>query len=127
MITEVTFSDMYEGTAYQGGAKILHDLSGAARNIIPTDMERRRAMGESVPDYKVPELSEVLNTFPVADLPIIHGANNFYPDRLSHQTPGTYWEQMSSNVGYEEVMAPSLNISGWYDIFMGGHCKTTKA
>jgi putative CocE/NonD family hydrolase len=120
MIPEVTFSDTYEGMAYQGGVKILHDLSGAARNIIPTDMRRRAEKGEKVTDIGVPELDAVLNTLPVADHPIMQGAKGFYPDRLNNQTAGPYWERMSPNAGYEGVMVPSLNISGWYDIFTWG-------
>ena len=113
MIPEVTFSDMYEGTAYQGGAKILHDLSGAVNNIIPTDMKRR---GNS---EQTATLTEVLNTLPMTSHPLLQGCKGFYLDRLN-PAPGLYWEQMSANAGYDGVKVPVMNISGWYDIFLWG-------
>lgn len=120
MIAEVTFSDMYEGTAYQGGAKVLHDLSGAVMNIIPTDMKRRLDKGENITQTAAPNLREVLNTFPMTAHPLLQGCKGFYLDRLNHPAPGLYWEQMSANADYEGVTVPVMNISGWYDIFLWG-------
>lgn len=120
MVAEVTFSDMYEGTAYQGGAKVLHDLSGAVTNIIPSDIARRRAQGDSTFALPGPTLQEVLDTLPMAAHPFLQGCEGFYLDRLRHPLPGAYWEQMSAKSGYGGVMVPVLNISGWYDIFLWG-------
>ncbi|MGM9798924.1 MAG: CocE/NonD family hydrolase [Parabacteroides sp.] len=114
MIAEVTFSDMYEGTAYQGGAKVLHDLSGAVNNIIPSDMKRRGNNEQTA------SLTEVLNTLPMTSHPLLQGCKGFYIDRLNHPTPSIYWEQMSANAGYDGVKVPVMNISGWYDIFLWG-------
>jgi putative CocE/NonD family hydrolase len=37
---------------------------------------------------------------------------------LAHRTPDEYWTASAPNAGYEQITAPALNVSGWYDIFL---------
>src|SRR5258706_12738666 len=55
----VTFSDMYEGSTYQGGAKVLHDLRWVARGGKPPEGGGRLG------------LNAVLANLPLADHPLI--------------------------------------------------------
>jgi putative CocE/NonD family hydrolase len=121
MVPEVTFSDMYEGCAYQGGAKVLHDLRWTVANIIPDAIQRRKARGEKIPeDITLPDVNSALNALPIAGHPAIKDFGAFYYEWLNHPTEGPYWQSMSPNAGYKKIKAPALNISGWYDIFIWG-------
>jgi uncharacterized protein len=121
MAPSVTFSDMYEGSAYQGGAKVLHDLRWVVEDIIPGEIRHRVARGGKPPEGGVLlDLDAVLADLPLADHPLIRDAAAFYLDRLAHPTADAYWHPMSPCAGYEQITAPALNISGWYDIFLWG-------
>src|SRR6266480_1048062 len=39
---------------------------------------------------------------------------------VAHPTADAYWRTISPCAGYEQINAPALNISGWYDIFLWG-------
>jgi putative CocE/NonD family hydrolase len=121
MAPVVTFSDMYEGSAYQGGAKVLHDLRWVVEDIIPGEIRRRLAHGEAPPEGGARlDLDAVLAQLPLADHPLIRELAPFYGDRLAHPTPDAYWRAISPCSGYERISAPALNISGWYDILVWG-------
>jgi uncharacterized protein len=121
MAPSVTFSDMYEASTYQGGAKVLHDLRWVVEDIIPAEIRRRVAHGEKSPARGDRlDLNAVLSHLPLADHPLIRDAAAFYFDRLAHPTADAYWRPISPCAGYEQISAPALNISGWYDIFLWG-------
>lgn len=119
MAPAITFSDMYEGNTYQGGAKILHDLRWVVADIIPGEIRRRAMRGEPPPEGADSlDVNAVLATLPLADHPLIRDLAPFYRDWLAHATPDVYWRPGSPATGYEQITAPALNISGWYDIFL---------
>jgi uncharacterized protein len=119
MAPAVTFSDMYEGNTYQGGAKVLHDLRWVVANIIPGEIQRRVMRGGKPPEGAASlDVNAVLAGLPLADHPLIHELAPFYHDWLAHATPDAYWRPGSPDAGYEQITAPALNISGWYDIFL---------
>ena len=119
MAPSVTFSDMYEGSAYQGGAKVLHDLRWVVADIIPGEIRRRMARGEEPPQSGTSlDLDAVLADVPLASHPLIREVAPFSHDRMAHPTADAYWHPMSPCAGYERITAPALNIGGWYDIFL---------
>lgn len=118
MVPEVTFDNMYEGCAYQGGAKVMHDLLWAAGSIVPEVMRRAQARGEDLTGIELPEVARVLTTLPVADHPAIHKYGSFYHEWLAHDTMSEYWSAISPNANYQNITVPAFNISGWYDIFV---------
>ena len=119
MASAVTFSDMYEGNTYQGGAKVLHDLRWVVADIIPGEIRRRVMRGGKPPEGAASlDVNAVLADLPLADHPLIRALAPFYGDWLAHSTPDAYWRPISPSTGYEQITAPSLNISGWYDIFL---------
>lgn len=119
MAPAITFSDMYEGNTYQGGAKVLHDLRWVVADIIPGEIRRRALHGEQPSEGAASlDVNAVLGSMPLADHPLIHELAPFYRAWLAHATPDAYWRPGSPATGYEQITAPALNISGWYDIFL---------
>lgn len=83
----VTYDDVYDGSAYQGGAKVLHDLRWVVANIVPGEMRRRLARGEAVPPGAFDlAVEEVLAHLPLADYALIRDGAPFYADWLAHPT-----------------------------------------
>lgn len=119
MVPSITFSDGYEGCSYQGGAKVLHDLRWVVANIVPAEMERRAARGEKLLESDTPlDVDGALTELPLATHPFIREYAAFYLEWLAHRTPDDYWIPSAPNADYEQITAPALNISGWYDIFL---------
>jgi putative CocE/NonD family hydrolase len=119
MAPSITFSDGYEGCAYQGGSKVLHDLRWVVANIVPAEIERRIARGEKVLESDTPlDVDVALTELPLATHPLIREYAAFYLDWLAHPRADDYWLASSPQAGYEQISVPALNISGWYDIFL---------
>jgi predicted acyl esterase len=109
---------MYEGMTYQGGANVLHGLRWAVEAIIPEEIRRRVALGWVPPESGAGlDLDTVLAHLPLADHPLLLDLTPFYDEWLAHPTADAYWHPISPCAGYEQINAPALNISGWYDIF----------
>jgi putative CocE/NonD family hydrolase len=119
MAPSVTASDFYEGVAYQGGAKVLHDLRWVVANIVPGEIQRQIRRGELPADFTFHlDVLTVLNQLPLADDPLIAEFASFYKEWLRHRTSDGYWDAISANKNYERIHVPALNIGGWYDIFL---------
>lgn len=119
MAPSITFSDLYEGCLYQGGAKVLHDLRWVVADIIPAEIRRRLGRGEKPLESDTPlDVEGALNEIPLTTHPMIREYAPFYLDWLAHPTADDYWLPASPRTGYEKIGVPALNISGWYDIFL---------
>lgn len=118
MAPSITFSDLYDGCVYQGGAKVLHDLRWVAAAIVPAEIERRVARGESIVEAPPLEVEAALHELPLASHPLIRSYAAFYHEWLAHPSADAYWTPASPRIGYDRIMAPALNIGGWYDIFL---------
>ena len=119
MIPEVTFSDMYEGNTHPGGVKVLHDLRWTAADIVPDIVRRLRNDGQEVPSSEeLPDVNTVLTDLPLGGHPMIKKYAPFYREWLDNPDYSEYWDRISPAAGYHNITAPSLNISGWYDIFI---------
>ncbi|TMC42137.1 MAG: CocE/NonD family hydrolase [Chloroflexi bacterium] len=120
MAPTVTPSDMYEGESYQGGANVLHSLRWAVA-ISRDEIQRRVARGWVPPEGGADlDVDAVLAHLPLNDHPLLHDLAPFWGDWLAHPTADAYWRPISPCAGYEQISAPALNISGWYDIFLWG-------
>jgi len=120
MAPMVTPSDMYEGESYQGGANVFHSLRWAV-SISRDEIPRRVARGWVPPEGGADlDVNTVLAHLPLNDHPLLHDLVPFWGDWLAHPTADAYWRTISPCAGYEQINAPALNISGWYDIFLWG-------
>ena len=117
MIPVVTFDDLYNGSAYNDGAKVLHDLRWTVVSIIPDIMERARKAGEEV-KVEPPEVYNCLEKIPLASDEAVKIYGKYYLNWMKHSTFDDYWKKMSIKEHYNNIMVPTLNISGWYDIFV---------
>ncbi|MCB0104384.1 MAG: CocE/NonD family hydrolase, partial [Caldilineaceae bacterium] len=119
----VAFSEGYEGCSYQGGAKVLHDLRWVVANIVPGEIARRVARGETPLATEMPlDVDGAFAELPLATHPLIQAYAPFYREWLTHRTADDYnaddyWQQSSVSTHYEQITTPALLISGWYDIF----------
>jgi hypothetical protein len=116
MAPAVTPSDMYEGTAYQGGAHVLHGLRWAV-SIAPEELQRR---GQAAPELDV---EATLRHLPLGDQPLLREVTPFYWDWLAHPTADDYWHPVSPCTAYNQITTPALHITGWYDIFLWPTCQ----
>jgi uncharacterized protein len=108
---------MYEGMAYQGGAHVFHGRRWAA---VMTTEEARRRIARGAPPHEGGvslDVEAVLSDIPLAG-PLLNDYTPWYGEWLDHPTPDAFWRPISPCAGYEQVSAPALHISGWYDIFL---------
>jgi hypothetical protein len=120
MAPAITFSDLFEGMLYQGGAHVLHGLSWTL-GMLPEEIRRRVARGGVPPeDAAGVDPNAALAHLPLMDHPLIHEYAPFYGDWLAHPTAGAYWHPASPSAAYEQIRVPALNIGGWYDCFLWG-------
>jgi putative CocE/NonD family hydrolase len=121
----ITWSDLYEGMEYQGGANYLHGLLWSA-GMIPEEIRRRVASGRMPPETlstlgeAASDLGALFAHLPLDDHPMLRALAPHYFDWLAHPTPGEYWRPASPNDAYEQITTPALHIGGWYDIFLWG-------
>src|SRR6266545_619792 len=113
MASAVAPSDMYEGMAYQGGANVFHGLRWAA--VMTIEEIRRRAARGAAPPEGGPslEVDAVLSHLPLAGHSLLNEYTPWYRDWLAHPTSDAYWRPISPCAGYEQIVAPTLQISGW--------------
>lgn len=118
MAPAVTFSDGYEGLAYQGGVHVLHPLRWAVA-IAHEALRRRLAAGRPTPAGAADlDVERTLAHLPLDDHPPLRDLAPFWGEWLAHPTADAYWRPISPDAGYERIGAPALHISGWYDIFL---------
>lgn len=117
MIPIITFDDLYNGSAYYDGAKVLHDLRWTVATIIPDIMNRAKKAGEKV-TVDVPDVYNCLEKIPLASDEAIKLYGKYYLDWMKHSTFDDYWKKFSPKEHYQDITVPTLNISGWYDIFV---------
>jgi len=64
--------------------------------------------------------SPLFEHLPLVDQPWLREFAPFYLEWLAHPTYDHYWREIAHNEYYEQMTIPALNISGWYDLFLGG-------
>jgi len=120
----VTASNYHENWTYQGGAfeQWFNEswTSGLAQDTL--DRVVRSHTNALVGDAVLP-----LNQYPVfniksgADGPALTRAlAPYFLDWLAHPTYDSYWKQWSIEENFQNIQVPSLTITAWYDLFLGG-------
>src|ERR687885_461975 len=122
MAPAITWSDLYEGMQYVGGAKALHGLDWSL--MMAQEELRRQVTSGALPPEADAGLAALERTaearLPLSDLPALRALAPFYLEWLAHPTPDAYWRNASLSTRYEQIRAPALNIGGWYDAFLWG-------
>ena len=122
MAPAITWSELYEGMQYAGGAKALHGL-GWSLMMAQEELQRQMASSDLPPEAGA-GLAELMRDaearLPLSALPALRAFAPYYFEWLAHLTPDAYWRNASPSARYEQIRVPALNIGGWYDIFLWG-------
>ena len=125
----VTGSNYHENWTYQGGAFNLgFNLSWTLNQLQTEALARNRSR---LPYFgslweanfnAIDGLDEQLAHLPLHEVPGLTRPNliQYYFDWLKHPNDDDYWHQWCIEDHYSNIEAPSFNIGGWYDIFLGG-------
>ncbi len=118
MASAVAPADAYDSMAYQGGAHVFHGRRWAA--VMTTEEIRRRVASgaQQLESDASVDVDAVLSHLPLTGPPVLKECTPWYLEWLAHPTADPYWRPISPSAHYEEIAAPALHISGWYDIFL---------
>jgi len=123
----VTSSAYYDGWTYHGGAfQLGFNLLWSLGRLALGEARRGIARGTHMPADLFSLIAAVDNIAELYQCTPLTGAADFariapyYLEWLNHATDDDYWRGMAPREHYEQVNVPSLNIGGWYDIFLGG-------
>lgn len=114
-----TSADYYEGWSYQGGALQLGFLLyWALWGLVLGDEEHLRSPEdkEGLID-KVNSIEELYTRRPAGQVDYLEELAPYFRQWLSHSTYDEFWTAVSPR---EVTGIPSLNVGGWYDIFIEG-------
>ncbi len=120
-VPNVTSADYHEGWAYQGGAFQLGFCLYWAFNEFTVGLP-----GGAVPEAsaaRIDALDDLVARYrhrPLVDHPALARWAPWFVQWAEHTLRDAWWQRSSPRASYEQVAAPSLNIGGWYDIFVAG-------
>jgi hypothetical protein len=129
IVPMITASDYHEGWTYQGGAfELGFNLSWTLSALVLANFahldlpaaEASRIRAELIEG--VDRMCGPFGHLPLKGLPLLRQAHlaDYYFDWLDHPEDDGYWQQWNIEARHHEITVPSLNIGGWYDIFLGG-------
>ena len=128
IIPNVTASNYHEGWAYQGGAfELGFNVSWTLGSLALANFKNILSV-RNVPQESEQKLVEAIdsmeNSFrysPLKGFPYLKdGLADYFYDWIAHPDYDDYWKKLSIEEHHSEITVPSLNIGGWYDIFLGG-------
>ena len=128
IVPNVTASNYHEGWTYQGGAfELGFNVSWTLGQLTLANFKNLSSV-KNVPEDRKQMLDEAVDSMedafrdsPLKEFPHLKGglADYFY-DWVAHPDYDDYWKEMSIEEHHSRIAVPSLNIGGWYDIFLGG-------
>ncbi len=127
IVPTVTAADYHEGWTYQGGAFELNFNLSWTMTFLATNTAARRVAAD--PGYapeaerlidRIDAMDAEFDRMPIKGDPQLAELSPFYDEWLSHPLHGDFWDALKIDTHYSELDVASLNIGGWYDIFLGG-------
>lgn len=122
----ITAADYFDGWTYEAGALRLGFALFWAYNLAVGEATRRlrRGEGDAEPLLEAiaawDRVSDLVWRMPLCEMPHLDELAPYWREWLDHPTYGDYWRQVAPRERYADVDVPSLNIGGWYDLFLGG-------
>lgn len=129
MLPGLTGSDFLDGWTYQGGALVLgFNLMWSLAMLGLPEVLR----AEATPHQRQAALQAIqgviqdhwgaLTTLPLAEVPALQHeiVAPYYREWLAHPQRDAFWESVTVESAHPRVHVPSLNLGGWYDLFIRG-------
>ncbi|MCW2991774.1 MAG: CocE/NonD family hydrolase [Solirubrobacterales bacterium] len=127
MAPNITAADYHEGWTYQGGALQLgFSLTWALMFLGLGEVARRLGAREATAGdvgaaiAAADRLHDLFPHAPLAGMPGVEGVAEYWREWLEHPSYDEHWRPLAPRERYEDVVAPALNIGGWYDLFLAG-------
>jgi len=125
IVPYVTATNYHDGWTYQGGAfELQFNMSWTMLLILNTAL---RANGQ---DINAPIVQEILSgndnlieeflRLPHAGHPLFAEFAKYYDDWVSHPSYDEFWANLDISKRHADLQVASLNIGGWFDIFLQG-------
>lgn len=124
----ITASDYHEGWTYQGGAfELGFNLSwalGALTMRNGENLARRLGLSPERLEEMLDATDAMAGAFralPLSSQPFLERDEAaYYFDWLSHSADDRFWKGLRIEGHHQKIGIPSLNVGGWYDIFLMG-------
>jgi uncharacterized protein len=123
----VTPADYHEGWAYQGGAfELGFALHWTLLALATGEVVRRLGAGEdAIGDWTalvhaIDANDKLYERRPLTHVPLVDDLAPYYLEWLDHPDYDDYWRKIAPKERHAAITVPSLNIGGWYDLFLGG-------
>lgn len=125
-----TFDSQWNGAALQGGAFdwgktalwYLQDIAPDEIQRLPVDESKRHALLQDI--YQAVDELDVNGyfTLPLTDFQPLKrlGVGCGLFEQFHHPELDDYWSDVSLSHQYQNCHVPSLNVAGWYDLFVSG-------
>ncbi|MFL5663761.1 MAG: CocE/NonD family hydrolase [Ktedonobacteraceae bacterium] len=127
MAPAITTSDYYiapwrhTGGVFELGISLFWSLG-----MVPEELQRQVRQGKAGMEQMgalmqvMSQASAQFEHLPLVDMPLLRAFAPYYFEWLAHPNYDDYWRSMAHKTYYEQITVPTLNIGGWYDIFLGG-------
>ena len=122
----ITTDQYYDGWAYQGGAfQLGFNLHWCLLSLGLGEAMRRLGSDGGAERFAevvaaVDRNDSLYHQLPLTDMPLLDELAPYYFDWLAHPTYDDYWRATAPRESYEQIVAPALNMGGWYDLFLKG-------
>ena len=125
-VAYLTGANYHQGWTYTGGAFELgfnHRWAiKLALGAVSGLAESEREMAKKHLNYAAAHLHESMSYLPHRNAPgLERELVSYYQDWLDHPTYDEYWESIDATQKASDVSAPTLDITGWQDLFSRGH------
>jgi putative CocE/NonD family hydrolase len=124
---QITASSFYDGWTFRGGALQLGFLlTWLTGFLLVPEVAAKLAGG----DAELAELGALIGAFddldglfrtaPLKDAEVLRRRAPYYFEWLEHARYDDFWRATAVRERYEDIVVPSLNVGGWFDLFLGG-------
>lgn len=113
----ITASNYHDGWTYQGGAFEQWFNQSWTSGLAQNTLLRAAAKNSNALNW---DRDLPLTGYPMFTVPDPKSLAPYYRDWLAHPNYDEYWKQVSIEQHYAKIRVPVLNMTAWYDIFLGG-------